>query len=683
MDNSNETTSHKRGFSSSTSADVGVVPPLSSRRAFATLVGALGAIGLTNCTNGQGERATADALPDEDLEALQLALVGNGTLKIADTAANLRTIGGGSATWVAVLQGLVSVGDGGGGVFYWSTIAKADDGWSTLNLSAGNVAGWRRVHPGVLAVSTVSALRTMTGGASPGMAILAGYATAGDGGGGLFYWSTSPAADDGGTVINSGGGTSAGWRRIYTGALKPRWFGILNDATPADNARLDAFLSKLHNGEINVQDFGILPDGSDCRAKFQNLIDRESPVLGYGHQGFHTYYFPAGYYEFASTINVPNAEKRLRIRGDGYKGAGEVYGHPLWSTIGRIGGTCLYFRPNTDGFTMSISSPSTVPGHLDLVDLAIVATGSGAGVRQTSLVPDVACGAVRCHNVYVGGAAIGLKLLSYSASSFTDLCVHGCNVGLQIGDIDGTGNGFGPAAFRNLEVQFCNIGIDWQNASKVSIYGGLLQGNLIHHNFKSGCYRGAAVYETYSENGRLIACEPGVIHGSFRMYACSAGDSPALELYGNSWGFHATSLPPVHFPTQVFGVRFVHCDCQITSVFGSDIQQSNTNQTIAAYPRSLGSVPPGVVQIDAQNGGSLQECTVSGNTTFALPDAAPRGMQLFLLIIQNAAGGHSVSVSGRVSPIINLTGNIANTRTLLHFIYADLFWTQVSPNVWR
>jgi hypothetical protein len=67
-------------------------------------------------------------------------------LKVADTAANLRSTTGGTTRWVAALQGLGAANDAGGGTFYWSTTPAADDGWSVLNNGSGNSAGWRRIR---------------------------------------------------------------------------------------------------------------------------------------------------------------------------------------------------------------------------------------------------------------------------------------------------------------------------------------------------------------------------------------------------------------------------------------------------------------------------------------------------------------------------------------------------------
>src|SRR5580658_468838 len=110
------------------------------------LGGAFGLAALSACSDGA---PTATSEP-EPTRSLAEALSGNGVLRVVDTVTNLRALTGGTTLWIAVMQGYSSAGDGGGGVFYWSTTAQADNGWSVLNSGSGNSAGWRRVNPGVV-----------------------------------------------------------------------------------------------------------------------------------------------------------------------------------------------------------------------------------------------------------------------------------------------------------------------------------------------------------------------------------------------------------------------------------------------------------------------------------------------------------------------------------------------------
>jgi hypothetical protein len=185
--------------------------------------------------------APVDGNGPQQLSEMAQALSGNGTLKVVDNVTNLRALTGGTTLWIAVMQGYSAAGDAGGGVFYWSTTAKADDGWLVLNAGSGNSAGWRRVNPGFMEFDNVTALRA-TSGTTKGVAVLLGYSTVGDGGGGTFYWSTTAAQDDGGTVLNSGSGNSAGWRRIYSGPLDIRWFGA-NVASTTNETAINAAIN--------------------------------------------------------------------------------------------------------------------------------------------------------------------------------------------------------------------------------------------------------------------------------------------------------------------------------------------------------------------------------------------------------------------------------------------------------
>ncbi|MFO0572205.1 MAG: right-handed parallel beta-helix repeat-containing protein [Polyangiaceae bacterium] len=188
---------------------------------------------------------SGDPQANEDIGEVVEALTGNGTLKYADTATALRGLTGGAVSWVAVMQGYSAAGDGGGGVFFWSTTAKQDDGWFVLNFGSGNSAGWRRVNPGIACANSVTTLRAISGGSTSALAVLTGYTSPGDGGGGLFRWDTTSVADDGGTVFNAGGfGTSsAGWRRVYSGPLNVRWFGAKGDGIQNDGPAINAAIS--------------------------------------------------------------------------------------------------------------------------------------------------------------------------------------------------------------------------------------------------------------------------------------------------------------------------------------------------------------------------------------------------------------------------------------------------------
>jgi hypothetical protein len=86
-------------------------------------------------------------------------------------------------------------------------------------------------------------LRGKVGSNSAALIVALGYAKRGDGGGGVFSWVTTNAIDDGGTIIvanRSLGSQTAGphWKRIYSGAIDPRWFGVIGNGIADDAGAL-------------------------------------------------------------------------------------------------------------------------------------------------------------------------------------------------------------------------------------------------------------------------------------------------------------------------------------------------------------------------------------------------------------------------------------------------------------
>lgn len=93
---------------------------VSRRNLVVKLLGGIGAAALIGCGKD------ASGVSNEDLEVVSSALASTATVKVADTASQLRTLTGGATSWVAVLEGISAASDGGGGVFYWSSTTQAD-----------------------------------------------------------------------------------------------------------------------------------------------------------------------------------------------------------------------------------------------------------------------------------------------------------------------------------------------------------------------------------------------------------------------------------------------------------------------------------------------------------------------------------------------------------------------------
>lgn len=250
----------------------------SSRRAFASLLGAFGALALTGCTDADGGGAPGKLEPGEpDLDELSQALAGAGVLKVADTAAQLRTITGGTTLWVAVLQGIAAAGDAGGGVYYWSTTAQADDGWSALNAGAANIAGWRRVNR-YLVVEGVptSALASRSGVRPWELVTTTGRAAAGDGGGATFCFAQGISAGaDGFDRINAPNGQ---WQRLKDASdttLKSRGLALDNvtDDTTALTAVLRSLGASAPGSELVLQPSGVQVGRTFIRITDSVIID--------------------------------------------------------------------------------------------------------------------------------------------------------------------------------------------------------------------------------------------------------------------------------------------------------------------------------------------------------------------------------------------------------------------------
>ena len=120
-----------------------------------------------------------------------------------------------------------------------------------------------------------STLRALPYTAGSEFVFVQGYSSIGDGGEGIFFWDSSltGVTDNDGTIILYNGSSSTGvWKRVYSGPVNVKWFGIA---------------------------------GSDNTSAIQKAVSATGKGI---------LYFPAGNYAISATITLPDS---ITITGDG------------------------------------------------------------------------------------------------------------------------------------------------------------------------------------------------------------------------------------------------------------------------------------------------------------------------------------------------------------------------------
>jgi len=99
-----------------------------------------------------------------------------------------------------------------------------------------------------------------------------GYTTAVDGGGGEFVWYLgSTTAADGGTVFGAGTGR---WKRVFSGAVSPRWFGAKGDASTNDTAAMQVcFATAYKTFDLEGRTYSVTIPYAGYLAKWTSQTD--------------------------------------------------------------------------------------------------------------------------------------------------------------------------------------------------------------------------------------------------------------------------------------------------------------------------------------------------------------------------------------------------------------------------
>lgn len=514
-----------------------------------------------------------------------------------------------------------------------------------------------RVSAGLISVLTAALITRATLGVGE-ILTTSGYADSADGGGDEFVSQGIEVPADGYFVLP---GPNCVWARTKT----------------------------PYTVEINVNKFGIISHQTmDQSAAFQALVNATYPPI-VAEFRIHTFYFPAGYYILKNI--EPLVYQPLVIRGDPVFANPEQYGSSAWEIYRRTGGTMLY-GDGSDVFKLENDAPEAANYRfLTTKDIAIVTRGSGICVHMSRTedwtTPNGQAAQGGCwfsDNTVLAGGAIGAIITSYANSTHHNLKVYGCNVGLQLG-VAVLGNpGCQPASFYNLEVQSCNYGVDFANASGVNIYGGLFQGNDVHFRFPANAVnRTLALHGIYAENGKTFEVHATANPGDFAMYDSRfTGTTGTSQLYGNGWHFHRSFPGPIQHMDQTYGNVYDLSvpDPPLTAPNFSEIRRPDVCTGHAAHMMGTIGTPlgPTTVNIDTINNGDVIVATLAGDVEFVLPINDRR---VLMLLTQDGTGGWDVTFSGSgVDITINNAGNVAGAELVVHAIN----WTRAGQVAkWR
>jgi hypothetical protein len=278
-------------------------------------------------------------------------------------------------------------------------------------------------------LSTVAELKLAVGKEQGDKAFVGGYYADGDGGGGDFYWdAVSVEADNGGTIFQVTGTTTGRWKRIYSGSVSVKWFGVKGDGVTDDTVAI------------------------------QNALDNSTIT-----------YIPTGVYIISSTLNV-----NCSLFGDGmsssvFKATADIDAVSIEDSL-----DFSTFR-NFGVYTEVSSTKSGIVLGNDthnnqFENIYIVGFNYGLNKLDTSNV-----WMTYFVNVRVGDCAVGFRFDVTGAANHTTLSFKNCYVA-------GCSTGFYLWNVYDLSMEACGVDVGTQHG----FYLGYIQGgNIVSSHFET------------------------------------------------------------------------------------------------------------------------------------------------------------------------------------------------------
>lgn len=308
--------------------------------------------------------------------------------------------------------------------------------WGTETLdAAAAVASQHTADNSIYAqlLGTVASLRAASVGV--GTVYVAGYYAALDGGGGAFYWDNTDTttADNGGTCIvptNGGLAATGRWKRIWTGPLNTRWFGV----NPSQSDNTQAMQNAITFACVDL-----------THSPGATLIGQEV-------------FTPAGYHRFSFDMGTSGLST-ITINADNVRITGEGSGTQF--TV-RGSTTCLAITTGASTFTTVVAIP-TGKYRIDT---------PASGVQEVVTVTSVSGFVNTISGTFVHNHASGTTSVTHQVSRFFTVSQA----------TRGNGGGAREIQFEgNSQLEWCFYQTTWRKANywRVTardVFGGIWDG---------------------------------------------------------------------------------------------------------------------------------------------------------------------------------------------------------------